>query len=185
MKVNTPEFANAWRVVSEGILELVQNKGIEVETLIDGIRTAGIIPGPKDKGDNECSLKGGIDKGDISILPPAYTSESTSEIDVILYSNTLMQKSDGYHFGTLTDNDKMAYKITIYKDKTCEFEANFNSELIKAAIDNKSRWVPEGVIELDATLTESGRIETIVKGKGIDKVSTVQITEPIKAKVIN
>lgn len=180
MKVDTPEFANAWRVVSEGILELVQNKGIEIKTLIDVIRTGGGISGPKDKGDSNGNLGGGI----IS-LPPAETIKSTSEIDVILYSNTLMQKSDGYHFGTLTDNDKMAYKITIYKDKTCEFEANFNSELIKAAIDNESRWVPRGVIELDATLTESGMIETIVKGKGIDKVTTVKITEPIKAKVIN
>lgn len=167
VNINSPEFANAWRIVSEAILASLQNGGsIEIPPIHI----------------NETENHQQKDTKEAPII----SEEKAKEVSEIRYANCPIKQLDGsYLLKNLKDEPQTesTYKLTIYTDGTCIFElCNLKGEARQIFKDNQSDRMPSGVGKSIGELTADGSITTIKAGKGIRNGRSVRITEPLEVE---
>lgn len=158
--LNSPEFAECWRSVSESILAALQ--GVTIGTPNSG--------------------KPSTDPRPVPPLPPAPRKETE-----ILYATRPILKGDGtYQFKNLSTErqDGHTYKIWRYEDGSCEFEllTNMDPEERQNFKDNQADRMPDAVGQASGAISANGAIVIESRGKGVKSGKSMVITEPVIVK---
>lgn len=172
-KINSPEFAQAWRIVSECLLEFFQQGGAGSVTSSQSFDSATDSPlsPSQDNASTEQAIK----------PEPVRTLKETR------YAAVPIRLSDNnYMFKNLKDEvqpQASTYIIEMYSDGSCEFElCALDAEARQIFKDNQSERMPITVGSSSGELTSDCQIITIKKGKGVVDGRSVRILEPLEVE---
>ncbi|MCD8289984.1 MAG: hypothetical protein LUC91_00600 [Prevotella sp.] len=159
----SPEFVNAWRLVSEALLEHIQQCGpMNSESIINSVPV----------------MKTAVENPISSSRPEKNIQESD-----IRYAACAIRQTDGsYKFKNLKEEEQeeSTYKITRYADGSCEFElCNLQGEARQVFKDNRAYRMPEAVGKSTGEITADNSIVTIRRGRGEVDGRSVKILEPL------
>lgn len=172
-RLDSPEFAESFRNVSDSILAALQSLGCS--------------HGSRNQVESE-SQKGGnylVDPNEEGL------EETVSEVPLgnaeILYSSRPIPRGDGtYVFKNLSSEcqDGHTYKIWRYEDGSCEFElrVNLDNEERQIFKDNQAERMPDAVGIADGNISADGAIIITRRGKGTKMGKSVLVTEPVLVK---
>ncbi len=165
VNVNSPEFANAWRLVSEALLEYIQSGG----------GTQAAMPSVL----KECNLKNREPVQDDTTA--AVRVDKT--IQEVRFAICPIRQDDGsYIFKNLKDSmqEESTYKITRYADGSCEFElCDLQGEQRQLFKDNQTYRMPKEVGSSVGEITRDNVIVTTKKGQGKMEGHSVLIIKPL------
>ena len=173
--IKSPEFAKAWRIVSEALLAYLQQGGtlpsvVPLETAEDTFT----VPAPAQE--------------ETPVTAQGEPSDAPRTVLETMYSTGPNQREDGKHVFRvrgLRDERKPnhLYQIIIYSDNTCEFDLCQPSE-DDSTSDFRSyinmELVKDSAVSHVGELTATCQITTIQKGKGVKDDREILITEPLK-----
>lgn len=178
-KINSPEFANAWRIVSEAFLEYVQLKGLEMGKML----------GQAQKIFENTPLANVNDNGSVThqteLVQPEVSKQSIPTRDFVCYKYVVgpAKQPDGtYRFKNLKPEkqDVSIYKLSKYSDDTYEFElCDLKGESLQILKDNIGNHIPDKVGSISGRITENCKILTIKKGRGVANGHSVTVVEPM------
>lgn len=180
IRIDSPEFATAWRTVSEALLAYIQQGNLSHNGTDEPEGGSGVHP-TGNTGGNE----GG---GGTLPLPPLPTPPVKSrQIIATMYVVCPIPRSDGsYGFKNLKQEkqDESTYKIIKYSDGTCEFElCNLVGEARQIFKDNREKRMPSAVgIIVNGEITADNSIVCVKRGKGIVEGKQVRVTEPLEVE---
>ncbi len=169
VRIDSPEFANAWRTVSESLLAFLQGGNV----------TSAPTPTPSQNEEL-------IDRVTVSqpVTPQPPKQEKT--IQDTRYANCPIRQVDGsYMFKNLKDEEQTesTYKIIRYSDGSCEFElCNLQGEARQIFKDNKANRMPAAVGTLIGEITAESTITTTKRGTGIQDGRSVKIIDPLEVE---
>lgn len=172
-KINSPEFAQAWRFVSECLLEFFQQGGAQSLTSSQDFNSAtgSTLSPSQDNASTEQAIK----------------PEPVRTLKEIRYAAVPIRLSDNnYMFKNLKDEvqpQASTYKIEMYTDGSCEFElCALDVEARQIFKDNQSERMPTTVGSSKGELTSDCQIITIKKGRGVVDGRSVRILEPLEVE---
>lgn len=173
--LNSPEFAECWRSVSESILAALQ--GIVVGA--PGARDGDLPP----TGGHVTPVGGGGNPGPGPVPPPPVAPKEAE----ILYATRPIPKGDGtYQFKnpSVERQNGHTYKIWRYEDGSFEFEflTNMSPEERQNFKDNQADRMPDSVGQASGAISASGAIVIESRGKGRKSGKSMVITEPVIVK---
>lgn len=156
-KINTPEFAQAWRFVSEALLEHFQQSGYDGETKI-------------------------IEKIVDTIEPKPVQPKSKVLKDVRYAACPIRQSDTTYMFKNLKmeKQPESTFKISRYEDDSCEFcLCDMDVETRQILRDNLTERLPSAVGSITGEITADNVAHTIKYGVGVADGRSVRILEPM------
>lgn len=175
--IKSQEFANAWRLVSEALLQFVQNGG----------KTAD--PGNPDGADAgaSASLTQSTSQTQLHASQPSIVTNQESKTKTgDRYAAVPSRQQDGsYILKNLKDErqPESTFKITRYSDGTCDIElCDLQGEARQIFKDNRSDRMPSAVGIIKGEITADNRIVNTKPGKGIIVGRSVRITEPLEVE---
>ena len=178
-KINSPEFAQAWRIVSDALLEYLQQGG-----------TLPIVSSSPSQPDDHSdgTTQGNVADSYTDMTDVAGTQKR--ELVAIRYAVTPIKQEDGsYIFKNLKDEQQNAstFKIKIFSDDSCEFELCEIMGDPQVFKDNMTERMPSEVcIKLGGDLTADCTFNILNPGKGIfittNNSRFVKILEPLKVQ---
>lgn len=170
VKIDSPEFADAWRTVSESLLAYIQKGG----------NVANTVPETTPQGND------GMSTSDEVPSPASQPASPAKTVRNIRYANCPIRNSDGtYKFKNLKEEEQpeSTYKITTYEDDTCEFElCNLKGEARQIFKDNKADRMPGAVGSSKGEITADNNIVNKTPGKGRVDGRSVIITGPLEVE---
>lgn len=173
--INSPEFANAWRLVSETLLRHLQNGG---RILNPGNQPDIIIDTDIDQPHTGVDVK--------PVTPPPTPIEKNKTKIGDRYAACPVRQSDGsYILKNLKDErqEGSTFKITRYSDGTCDIElCDLQGEARQIFKDTKSERMPSAVGKIIGDITPDKRIVNRKLGKGIIDGRSVRIIEPLEVE---
>lgn len=163
ISINSPEFAAAWRLVSETLLSHLQNGGTiniggmtPVQPTVRDITTEPIKPQP---------------------------IVTNKQVEDIRYAACPIRQADGsYTLKNLKEErqSESTFKITRFTDGSCEFElCDLQGEARQIFKDNQSDRMPSAVGTVMGEITSDNKIVNVKPGKGVVDGRSVRITEPL------
>lgn len=163
ISINSPEFAAAWRLVSEALLSHLQSGG---SINIVGVTTA--------------DPKG----GDIITEPIKPQSPVVNkQVEDVRYAACPVRQADGsYTLKNLKEErqSESTFKITRFTDGSCEFElCDLQGEARQIFKDNQADRMPSAVGTVMGEITSDNKIVNVKSGKGVVDGRSVKITEPL------
>lgn len=162
--IKSQEFANAWRIVSETLLSYLQSGELKPMDLMN---------------------KFPEQQSDVRSMPLHADTEPNNTdnvVDVRYAACPVRQIDDTYTFKNLKEErqQESTYKITRYKDGSCEFElCDLQGEERQIFKDNQSDRMPSYVGTSTGEISADSKIVNIKPGKGIVDGRSVKITEPL------
>lgn len=174
ISVKSPEFARAWRIVSEALLGLIQNGGLD--DLIGAIKKPDIIE-PEEY-------------SPIQETEPIFESpiEERKKVRDVRYAVCpLKRREGGYILKNLkeTKQDESTFKITRYMDDTCDIEiCELTPEDLQILKDNIKDRLPDEVGIVSGEITKDKRVRNIKPGKGLIVGKSIKIIEPLEAEFV-
>lgn len=170
--INSSQFADAWRTVSESLLAFLQNGGL------NSVSAASFV------NNSIQSISSEIQKVSTSeSQQPVVEIKPRKTVCDELYATCPIRQADGsYKFKSLREEKgyESTYKIFRFTDGTCEFElCNLTGEARQIFKDNKDTRMPSAVGILIGEIGENNSICNQQKGKGIVEGKSVKITEPL------
>lgn len=166
--IKSPEFANAWRIVSEALLQHLQNGGT-----IANVPSTPNVEAPAVSTPVTTPVAAPAAAQPRTQLPPVYAN------------GPVLQPDSSYRFKGLKDErqDSSIYKITKYSDGTCDIEiCELSADALKFLCDNMGAAMPSAVGTITGSVTDQGRFYTIKPGKGIVDGKQVRVVEPLEAE---
>lgn len=167
--INSEEFAQAWRIVSESLLATLQNigsNGMERSkaTICNDI---------------------GITQDDNPKKATSVEESANRIIEDVVYANCPISDGDGgYVFKNLKEekSEQSTFKITRFSDGTAEFSIieELSNEALQNLKDNIGNRLPALVGTSEGTISEGCRIVNEIKGRGRKEGRSVKITEPLR-----
>lgn len=169
ININSPEFTQAWRTVSEALLAHIQGGGkININDIAVGSDSINSIAGRN------------VEEREPE---PAFSS---SEILDVRYAACPIRQVDGsYTFKNLKEErqPESTFKITRYKDGTCEFEmCDLQGEARQIFKDNQSERMPSAVGIVYGEIAADNKIVNVKLGKGLMDGRSVKIIEPLEVE---
>ncbi len=178
-KINSPEFAQAWRIVSDALLEYLQQGGTFP------IDMSSSPSQPEDHSDDATQGKVAESYTDMTDV----ASAQKRELVAIRYVVTPIKQEDGsYIFKNLKDEQQNAstFKIKIFSDNSCEFELCEIMGDPQVFKDNMTERMPSEVCIKSGDLTADCTFKILHPGKGIfittNNSRFVKILEPLKVQ---
>lgn len=163
ININSPEFAAAWRLVSEALLSHLQSG--------ESINIKGITP---------------VDLPAGNVITEPINPKNhlgNKQVDDIRYAACPVRQADGsYTLKNLKEErqSESTFKITRYTDGTCEFElCDLQGEARQIFKDNQSDRMPSAVGTAMGEITSDNKIVNVKPGKGVVDGRSVKITEPL------
>lgn len=157
--INSPEFAAAWRLVSEALLSHLQSGG--------SINIVGVTPAEP--------IEGGV------IIEPI--KPQSKQVEDIRYAACPVRQADGsYTLKNLKEErqSESTFKITRFTDGSCEFElCDLQGEARQIFKDNQADRMPSAVGTAMGEITSDNKIVNVKPGKGVVDGRSVKITEPL------
>lgn len=179
--LNSPEFAQAWRTVSESLLHHLQQGGTMPTLDIPQTQRPETIT---------------ITDTPPAYTPPAYTppahttppptatATATATVKLTGYTTRPIPQGDGtYLFKNIREdrNEGSLYKITIYTNSTARFElcTDLSPDDRQILIDNSPEYIPTAVGTTTGTLKADSQIINTNPGTGATSGRSVRITSPM------
>lgn len=163
ISINSPEFAAAWRLVSEALLSHLQSG--------ESINIKGITP---------------VDLPAGNVITEPINPKNplgNKQVEDIRYAACPVRQADGsYTLKNLKEErqSESTFKITRYTDGTCEFElCDLQGEARQIFKDNQSDRMPSAVGTAMGEITSDNKIVNVKPGKGVVDGRSVKITEPL------
>ncbi len=164
VNIKSQEFANAWRTVSETLLFYLQSGELKPTVLMNNIS------------DQQTNI-------DSIVLQSDITPNKGNDIIDVRFAACPVRQADGtYTFKNLKEERQAesTYKITRYKDGSCEFElCDLQGEARQIFKDNQSDRMPSSVGTSTGEITADNQIVNIKPGRGTVDGRSVKITEPL------
>lgn len=164
--IQSPEFAQAFRIVTESILSALQNGQLVLQTT--------------EVGNNIVTESARVEE------PKTPIASSAKPIGEIRYAACPIRQGEGlYIFKNLKEEmqDESTYKIFRYDDGMCEFElCDLKGESRQIFKDNIESRMPSAVGTATGEITSDGNIRTIQRGEGRADGRSVRITAPMKVE---
>lgn len=163
--VKSKEFADAWRIVSEALLAMIQQGEFTLPTQLSTDSTQ----------ESSTTNKPAAVDAPTNEIPASAVEVLCSRTPVeTLYSAVPQKNEDGsYSFKRMKDErNKLFYRIFVYEDDTCEFELcpeiAGESENLQNLRDSASGSMPNTVCKVVGGSLDSdvNSIKTIRRGKG-------------------
>lgn len=172
VSINSPQFADAWRTVSESLLAYLQSGGL------NNVPTGPIVNNSSQPASSETRHS-----KPSATQQPVVETRNVKTISDERYATCPVRQADGsYIFKNLKaeKQDESTYKIIRYTDGTCEYElCNLTGEARQIFKDNKEARMPSAVGVLIGEIGEDNPICNQQKGKGIAEGRSVRIVEPL------
>lgn len=170
--INSPQFADAWRTVSESLLAYLQNGGL------NSVSTTSFMNNGVQLTSSEMQQPASSE-----IRQPIADIKQSKAISDERYATCPIRQADGsYIFKNLKaeKQDESTYKIIRYTDGTCEYElCNLTGEARQIFKDNKETRMPSAVGILIGEIGKDNPICNQQNGKGIAEGRSVKILEPL------
>lgn len=167
--IQSPEFAQAFRIVTESILSALQSGKL-------------ILP-QADCTNNVSTMA--AESADI-VLPNPSSSPSLNRTAEVRYAACPIRQGEGlYIFKNLKEEkqNESTYKIYRYEDGTCEFElCDLEGESRQIFKDNIDSRMPAAVGSATGEITADGKIRTKRRGEGRADGRSVRITTPMQVE---
>lgn len=167
--IQSPEFAQAYRIVTESILSALQS--------------GKLIMSPADVTNHVATKDAGTT--DI-ILPKSSTAPADNRTGEVRYAACPIRQGEGmYIFKNLKEEmqNESTYKIYRYEDGTCEFElCDLKGESRQIFKDNIDSRMPAAVGSATGEITADGSIRTIKRGEGRIDGRSVRIISPMQVE---
>lgn len=164
--INSKEFAEAWRIVSETLLSTLQNGSSVIDIVDSADKFEKTVKEPSNPNVVEPLMNHG--------------SEET------LFAVSPVNSGDGYYlFKNLKyeKQDNSIFEIKRFEDGYCEFTlCDLNPEARQILFDQKNSLLPSAVGECDGEIKLDNGFQTIRKGIGERSGRSVRILEPMKIK---
>ena len=175
--IKSKEFADAWRIVSESLLQHIQGMEYPSTDVISNIEAAIQNVQPT----NQDSVKSP------NAINPLLT-QNHGEAEERYAMRPVRKGENGYIFKTLKSKedkqDGSIFKIMRYPDGYCEFEiCELNKDEMQILLDSKENLLPETVGSLEGEIDVNSKIITVEKGIGKTNGRSVEIIKPLKAVV--
>lgn len=167
---NSQEFANAWRLVSESLLQFVQSGSL----ISNSDNSGGAVV------DESTSI--------VSPLPIVANQEVKTKIATRYASFPIRQQDGSYILKNLKDEKQTAsiFEITIYSDETCDIKVWEKLEEETFHFLTSRVESPGGVLKIEGNIKkEQCSIRTIEPGKGIKDGRSVRVIEPPKVEFLD
>lgn len=166
--LQSPEFAQAFRIVSESLLSALQNGKLVIPSN-DMPPVEAIATVMKDK------------------VPSTFSPISSKDrIGEVRYAACPIKHGEGqYIFKNLKEEiqEESTYKIFRYDDGSCEFElCDLKGESRQIFKDNMDNRMPAAVGSATGEITADGQIRTIRRGEGRADGRSVRITAPMQVE---
>lgn len=167
--IQSPEFAQAYRIVTESILSALQSGKL-------------IIPQAECTNNVSPMSAEGADV----VLPNPPSSPSLNRTAEVRYAACPIRQGEGlYIFKNLKEEmqNESTYKIYRYEDGTCEFElCDLKGESRQIFKDNIDSRMPAAVGSATGEITADGNIRTIKRGEGRTDGRSVKIITPMQVE---
>lgn len=164
VNINSPEFAAAWRLVSETLLAHIQGGG---SIKISSNSSEGVIP--------EVEILSSQNQA----TPPVFNKQKES----VRYAACPVRQADGsYMLKNLKEEcqSESTFKITRYTDGSCIFElCDLQGEARQIFKDNQSDRMPAAVGSVTGEITPDNKIVNVKPGKGVVDGRSIKIIEPL------
>lgn len=175
--IKSQEFANAWRLVSEALLQLIQNGG-QLSNLNNLGNQIVDVSAPLEQLASPSQPN--------TIQSSVVTNQETkTKIDDRYAARPVRQQDGSYILKNLKDErqPESTFKITRYSDGTCDIElCDLQGEARQIFKDTKSERMPSAVGTIIGDITADKRIVNTKPGKGIIDGRSVRITEPLEVE---
>lgn len=175
--INSQEFANAWRLVSEALLQFVQNGG---QFSNFGNQCSATADAPASLSQTSSSRQ-----SQTNPQSPALNQESRTKADDRYAACPVRQTDGSYILKNLKEEcqPESTFKITRYTDGTCDIElCNLKGEARQIFKDSKSERMPSAVGTVIGEITAEKRIVNTKLGKGIIDGRSVRIIDPLEVE---
>ena len=167
--IQSPEFAQAFRTVTESILSALQS-GKLIMSSDDNVTNKTVNT---------------VETSEVA-LPKASSSTSVNRMFEVRYAACPIRQGEGlYIFKNLKEEmqDESTYKIYRYDDGACEFElCELKGESRQIFKDNIDSRMPAAVGSATGEITADGIIQTIKRGEGHADGRSVRITAPMQVE---
>lgn len=165
--LKSPEFAQAFRIVTESILSALQSGSL-------------IMP----SGDVTNHVVNTVAKTADVVMPTTSSTISVNRNVEVRYAACPIRQGEGlYIFKNLKEDmqNESTYKIYRYDDGACEFElCDLKGESRQIFKDNIDSRMPAAVGSATGEITADGKIRTIKRGEGRADGRSVRITTPMQ-----
>lgn len=171
--IKSKEFAEAWRTVSESLLNYLQN-GQSI--VMSGGQSSSTASSDGRSGDTPL----------ISVPPIPDAVRKESEIRYA--SGPMGNATNGYIFKGIglkvEKQPNSMYKIIKYSDGTCEFTMceNLDAESRQLFKDSQSTTMPPAVGHAVGEITDTNKIVNIKPGRGVVDGRSIKIVEPLEVE---
>lgn len=175
--INSQEFANAWRLVSEAMLQFVQNGGQISNFGSQESAFADIY--------NSSSPTTSSAQSQTNPQQLVSSTEGKTKIGDRYAACPIRQQDGSYIFKNLKDErqPESTFKITRYSDETCDIElCDLQGEARQIFKDTKSERMPSTVGAIIGEITADKRIVNTKLGKGIIDGRSVRIIKPLEVE---
>jgi len=165
--LQSPEFVQAFRIVTESLLSALQNGKLVI---------------PSNEVTNAEVMRSAITDTEQPMSSDGLSNASVDCKCEVRYAACPTRQGDWYIFKNLKDEiqEGSTYKIYRYDDGACEFElCDLKGEFRQIFMDNKDNWMPAAVGESTGEITAEGQIRNIRRGKGRTDGRSVRITAPM------
>lgn len=167
--LQSPEFAQAFRTVTESILSALQSGKLTIPADDVTNKVTNIV----------------AETADV-VSPKSASSTSVNRMCEIRYAACPIRQGEGlYIFKNLKEEmqDESTYKIYRYDDGACEFElCELKGESRQIFKDNIDSRMPAAVGSANGEITADGKILTIRRGEGRADGRSVRITAPMQVE---
>jgi len=174
ISINSPEFEKAWKMVSEALLAHIQGGG---KININDIAVGGDSIG------ND-SINSTVGRN-VDERKPEPACSSVEQLDVRYAACPIRQTDGSYMFKNLKEECQFesTFKITRYKDGTCEFElCDLQGEARQIFKDNQSERLPSAVGVAIGEISADNRIVNVKPGKGVTSGRSIKILVPLEVE---
>lgn len=178
--LNSPEFARAWRIVSESLLAHFQGAAYCATAAEPSPDTPSTNPGAAPQPASQSAQ-----------VPAAETARPTAtaqreELAKLFAANPVPQPDGGYLFKNLVDEiqDKSVFTITKYSDGTATFTlCPLTGPKLTSFINGHNDLMPSSVGILEGTPTAGCSIVVTEPGTGKAQGKSIRVLTPLRATV--
>lgn len=180
--LNSPEFAQAWRIVSESLLAYFQGSAYatppaQPQSGINDVQPAASTANQHD-----------TDSSAPAAAPAAapVAAQPRTEIGTFYAPRPIPQSDGGYLFKALVDEaqDNSIYRITKYSDGSATFVlCNLAGDKLTKFINDRDNVMPSSVGVLSGTPAAGSRITISEPGTGKTQGRCIRIVSPLRATV--
>lgn len=167
--IQSPEFAQAFRTVTESILAALQSGKLAISSA-DGVNNEDAVAMETTH----------------TVLPKSSSAPTVNRVGEIRYAACPIRQGEGlYIFKNLKEEmqDESTYKIYRYDNGACEFElCELKGESRQIFKDNIDSRMPAAVGSAIGEITAEGKIRIIKRGEGRADGRSVRITAPMQVE---